>query len=63
MCEDDPDKVECIREVEEAKASPGINDVQQEGKIRALVLKFTGFIFCECKREILALYTSRKQAF
>ena len=37
MCEDDPDKVECIREVEEAKASPGINDVQQEGKIRALV--------------------------
>lgn len=63
LCEDDPDKVECIREVEEAKASPGINDVQQEGKIGALVRKLTGFIFCECKCEILALYTSRKQAF
>ena len=32
MCEDDPDKAECIREVEEAKSNPGINDVQQEGK-------------------------------
>ena len=34
MCEDDPDKAECIREVEEAKATPEINDVQQEGKVR-----------------------------
>jgi len=32
LCEDDPDKAECIREVEEAKSNPGINDVQQEGK-------------------------------
>ena len=38
MCEDDPDKAECIREVEEAKENPGINNVQQEGKIRTLVL-------------------------
>ena len=38
MCEDDPDKAECIREVEEAKENPEINDDQQEGKIRALVL-------------------------
>ena len=42
MCEDDPDKAECIREVEEAKATPEINDVQQEGKVRALVLKLIG---------------------
>ena len=57
MCEDDPDKAECIREVEEAKATPEINDVHQEGKVRALVLKLIGSIFCECRCEI-----SRKQA-
>ena len=39
MCEDDPDKAECIREVEEAKANPEIDDGQQDGKIRALVRK------------------------
>lgn len=49
MCEDDPDKAECIREVEEAKATPEINDVQQEGKVRALVLELIGSIFCECR--------------
>lgn len=40
MCEDDPDKAECIREVEEAKATTEVNDVQQEGEARSLVLKF-----------------------
>lgn len=58
MCEDDPDKAECIREVEEAKANPGINDVQQEGKIRALVPYFVNVSvkFRRCN-------SSRKQAF
>lgn len=58
LCEDDPDKAECIREVEEAKANPGINDVQQEGKIRALVPYFVNVSvkFRRCN-------SSRKQAF
>ncbi|KAL9963846.1 hypothetical protein ACROYT_G027396 [Oculina patagonica] len=30
LCDGDPDKAECIREIEEAKASPGIDEVQQE---------------------------------
>ena len=46
LCEDDPDKAECIREVEEARANPGINDVQQEGKIRTLVLKLRDVNAC-----------------
>lgn len=45
MCDGDPDKAECIREIEEAKASPGIDEVQ-EGKISVHVLDscVNGFI-------------------
>ena len=58
MCEDDPDKAECIREVEEAKATTEVNDVEQEGEARSLVLKFR-----KCVSQFSALSYTHKTSF